>query len=314
MKSSLRTKLDQLAARLDELNGLLGSPDVTDNLDRYRALTKEHSDITPVVARFREFGLAEPTLRRRWSSRTTRRCATSRRRSVPAPKRASPTSSASCRRRCCPRTRTTTATSSSRSAPAPAATSRRSSRQPAAHVHPLRGTAPLADRGRVGIAERARRIQGGIVRIVGQGAYSKLNSNPAASRAAGPRDRSAGAHPHVGLHGRRPSRGRSDRRHHDQPRGPADRHVPRVGRGRPAREQDRLRRAHHAPADGPRRRMPGRPVAAPQPRVGDVGAGFPAARPRAAGAAEQGGGAPEVADRLGDRSERIRTYNSRRAA
>jgi len=62
MKSSLRTKLDQLAARLDELNGLLGSPDVTDNLDRYRALTKEHSDITPVVARFKEFGLAEADL------------------------------------------------------------------------------------------------------------------------------------------------------------------------------------------------------------------------------------------------------------
>ena len=62
MKPSLRTKLDQLAARLDELNGLLGSPDVTANLDRYRALTKEHSDITPVVARFREFGLAEADL------------------------------------------------------------------------------------------------------------------------------------------------------------------------------------------------------------------------------------------------------------
>ena len=62
MKPSLRTKLDQLAARLDELNGLLGSPDVTDDLDRYRALTKEHSNITPVVARFREFGLAEADL------------------------------------------------------------------------------------------------------------------------------------------------------------------------------------------------------------------------------------------------------------
>ena len=62
MKLSLRTKLDQLAARVDELNELLGSPDVTANLDRYRALTKEHSDITPVVARFREFGLAEADL------------------------------------------------------------------------------------------------------------------------------------------------------------------------------------------------------------------------------------------------------------
>ena len=62
MKPSLRTKLGQLAGRLDELNGLLGAPDVTSNLDRYRALTKEHSDIGPVVAMFREFGLAEADL------------------------------------------------------------------------------------------------------------------------------------------------------------------------------------------------------------------------------------------------------------
>ena len=54
MKPSLRTKLDQLSSRLAELDGLLGSPDVTSDLDRYRALTKEHSDLGPVVARFRD--------------------------------------------------------------------------------------------------------------------------------------------------------------------------------------------------------------------------------------------------------------------
>jgi peptide chain release factor 1 len=62
MKESLRSKLDQLAARLDELNGLLGSPDITGDMDRYRALTKEHADIGPVVERFREFGRAEADL------------------------------------------------------------------------------------------------------------------------------------------------------------------------------------------------------------------------------------------------------------
>ena len=62
MKPSLRSKLDQLAARLDELDGLLGAPDITSNLDRYRALTKEHSNLGAVVARFREFGLAEADL------------------------------------------------------------------------------------------------------------------------------------------------------------------------------------------------------------------------------------------------------------
>ena len=62
MKSSLRSKLDQLASRLSELDGLLGAPDVTSDLDRYRSLSKEHSDLGPVVARFREFQSAEADL------------------------------------------------------------------------------------------------------------------------------------------------------------------------------------------------------------------------------------------------------------
>jgi peptide chain release factor 1 len=62
MKPSLRTKLDQLSARLAELDGLLGSPDVTKDMDRYRALTKEHADLGPVVARFGEFVNAEADL------------------------------------------------------------------------------------------------------------------------------------------------------------------------------------------------------------------------------------------------------------
>ena len=62
MKSSLRLKLDQLGTRLVELNGLLGAEDVTRDLDRYRTLTKEHSDLTPVVAKFREYLNAEEDL------------------------------------------------------------------------------------------------------------------------------------------------------------------------------------------------------------------------------------------------------------
>jgi peptide chain release factor 1 len=62
MKPSLRTKLDQLSSRLAELDGLLGSPDVTKDLDRYRAMTKEHADLGPVVARFHDFLKAEGDL------------------------------------------------------------------------------------------------------------------------------------------------------------------------------------------------------------------------------------------------------------
>jgi peptide chain release factor 1 len=55
MKPSLSIKLAQLATRLEELNGLLGAEDATRNLDRYRALTREHSEITPVVALYRDW-------------------------------------------------------------------------------------------------------------------------------------------------------------------------------------------------------------------------------------------------------------------
>ena len=49
MKPSIASKLAQLSARLEELNALLSSEDVTRNLENYRKLTREHSEITPAV-------------------------------------------------------------------------------------------------------------------------------------------------------------------------------------------------------------------------------------------------------------------------
>ena len=49
MKQSLRTKLDQLSARMAELDGLLSAEDATRDIDRYRALTRERAEIDPVV-------------------------------------------------------------------------------------------------------------------------------------------------------------------------------------------------------------------------------------------------------------------------
>src|SRR5205823_5559103 len=62
MKPSLRLKLDQLSSRLAELNHLLAAENATRDMDRYRALSKEHADIDPVVARFHEFMHAEADL------------------------------------------------------------------------------------------------------------------------------------------------------------------------------------------------------------------------------------------------------------
>jgi hypothetical protein len=62
MKASLSTKLTQLAARLHELDGLLAAEDVTRDLDRFRALSREHSEITPVVTLYRDWQGADNDL------------------------------------------------------------------------------------------------------------------------------------------------------------------------------------------------------------------------------------------------------------
>ncbi len=62
MKPSLRLKLDQLAARLAELDHLLAAPETTSEMERFRALSKEHAEIGPVVARLAEYRRAEADL------------------------------------------------------------------------------------------------------------------------------------------------------------------------------------------------------------------------------------------------------------
>jgi peptide chain release factor 1 len=62
MKTSLRVKLDQLSARLQEIDALLAAEEATRDLDRYRALARERAEIDPVVARFAEFRHAEADL------------------------------------------------------------------------------------------------------------------------------------------------------------------------------------------------------------------------------------------------------------
>ena len=62
MKPSLRAKLDQLVIRLSELNHLLAAEDATRDMDRYRAMAREHAEIDPVVARFNDYTRAEADL------------------------------------------------------------------------------------------------------------------------------------------------------------------------------------------------------------------------------------------------------------
>jgi peptide chain release factor 1 len=59
MKASIAAKLAQLSARLEELNQLLSSENVTTDLDNYRRLSREHAEISPVVKLYEKHRAAE---------------------------------------------------------------------------------------------------------------------------------------------------------------------------------------------------------------------------------------------------------------
>ncbi|MEO8847760.1 MAG: peptide chain release factor 1 [Casimicrobiaceae bacterium] len=62
MKSSLRTKLEQLDARLAEIDALLAAPETASDGNRLRTLSKERADIEPVVALYADYRSAEGDL------------------------------------------------------------------------------------------------------------------------------------------------------------------------------------------------------------------------------------------------------------
>ena len=59
MKASIRNKLEHLGRRLAELDLLLASETATKDMDAYRRLTREHAEIAPVAALFAAWRKAE---------------------------------------------------------------------------------------------------------------------------------------------------------------------------------------------------------------------------------------------------------------
>ncbi|HQU49313.1 MAG TPA: peptide chain release factor 1, partial [Casimicrobiaceae bacterium] len=59
MKISLRTRLEQLATRLAELDHLLAAPETAADMERFRACAKERAEVAPVVERFSAWRQAE---------------------------------------------------------------------------------------------------------------------------------------------------------------------------------------------------------------------------------------------------------------
>lgn len=55
MKASLLAKLDNLQDRFEELTALLGDASVLSNQDQFRKLSKEHAELEPVVAGYRDY-------------------------------------------------------------------------------------------------------------------------------------------------------------------------------------------------------------------------------------------------------------------
>ena len=52
-------RLEKVAARYDELTMLLADPAIINNQDRYRELSKEHSDISAIVATYHRYKKAK---------------------------------------------------------------------------------------------------------------------------------------------------------------------------------------------------------------------------------------------------------------
>ena len=59
MKASLRSKLEQLASRLHELDRLLSAESAAEDMDSFRKLAREHSELSAVVAVYADFKKAE---------------------------------------------------------------------------------------------------------------------------------------------------------------------------------------------------------------------------------------------------------------
>jgi peptide chain release factor 1 len=52
MKPSMRTRLEQLSRRLEEVDALLSQPEITSNRDQFKKLSRERAELDPVVSAF----------------------------------------------------------------------------------------------------------------------------------------------------------------------------------------------------------------------------------------------------------------------
>ncbi|PLC50510.1 peptide chain release factor 1 [Pollutimonas subterranea] len=63
MKSSIRDRLEQLARRLVEVDALLAEPEIANDMNRYRKMSRERSDLEPVVTVFAAYTATEDDIK-----------------------------------------------------------------------------------------------------------------------------------------------------------------------------------------------------------------------------------------------------------
>ena len=275
LSPSILATLDDLADRHEELSALLGEADVVADRDKFTALSREYSELEPIIERYRRIAtlrtqIDEAQVLLKDDDAEMRQLASDDR---DQSARAASTRSSSRSRRCsCRRIRTTTQTCFSRFAPAPAATRRRSS--PATCSGCIRDM-PKTSGWQLEILNERPGEHGGfkeiISRIEGERVYSQLKFESGVHRVQRvPQTESQGRiHTSACTVAILPEAGRGRRRRHPEERS-AHRHVSFVRRGRTARQQDRLGRTPDAHSNRTRRRMSGRTLAAQEPRPSDV--------------------------------------------
>ena len=59
MKSSMRSRLEQLANRLEEIDAILSEPETGQDMKRFTSLSRERAELEPVATAFNEFARAE---------------------------------------------------------------------------------------------------------------------------------------------------------------------------------------------------------------------------------------------------------------
>ena len=62
MKSSIRTKLERLTDRHEEIAALLSTPEIINDQNKFREYSKEYSDLEPIVKCFDQYSAAEKSL------------------------------------------------------------------------------------------------------------------------------------------------------------------------------------------------------------------------------------------------------------